>query len=156
MVTVARIANVYTTYRIGILQVSIDKMASRCKIAILVLSVSSKDCERRCTYRRVLVGFVGIAGYVCTVISRQAQAQPFHPQVIHTPHIGRRGEAILLKESLLAVTHPVVAAKAVGVESCYDHQLIIEPPYSMTNRTKQFDPRLVPGRGQDGGLPLWT
>lgn len=78
------------------------------------------------------------------------------PPGVDATIVVRRLEIVDLEETLLTAAYPIVATEAVGVEACDNHRLIVELRMTAAECAEKRKTRLMPSRGDDGGLALGT
>ena len=99
---------------------------------------------------------VGIGTCIGAVIDGASHAQPRNTCIVQTGHVGRTGEVVTLKESLFAASYPLVAVKAVGIQTCHDHRLIVESSIALAKLSEELNTCLMPSAGDDRHLTLRT
>ena len=127
-----------------------------CHVSVHILGIERPDGHRNLADLVVSDQFVGIGTRVRTVIDRTTQSQTRHTRIVQSGHVGRTGEVVTLKDTLLTLSHPVVTIEAVGIQSRHDHRLVVEGAIAFAKLTQELDTRLMPGTGNDRHLTLGT
>ena len=125
-------------------------------VSVSVLGVERPDGHGDLTDLVVGDEFVGIGSCVRTVVDGTSETESRYTGVVQTGHVGRTGEVISLKETLLTASHPFVTVETVGIQSCHDHRLVVESGIAFSKFSQELNTRLMPGAGDDGGLSLRT